>query len=510
MTIGKRMSYEDQKLTKKVKPANQGGGPNYLGKQKEVTVPKKWLSSPDHVVAELAYITPREQKILLDADIYGSLKGKPNKGPGGIMSLQGDLGGWSSGGGGKAANEGRGGRSNEEYKNKAYYNMMTGTGKTATSKGGDTYRSKKIAKGAVPEYVNTPGGMKYVGSKYKSYGQPGFLGKLFGGKNPGYRGTYGTNTGLFDKYFGSNIGTRKNPITGELEYFSEDERVGDVKPGIGGRILGGLAGLLTGIPGVGSIIGNQIDKYKPKSMYDDMSEFNKLTLGGTHPAALDFDPDAKIQDTSFSKTVTPNTLSDKWDNFVPPTGSHYPGSYDENDYYTGTLSFEDQIAKNKAKLESLGFEEATWSNPTNNPIGGVDQYAREMEALEKARAGETLKANQLGGTLEDFYTNKQPLAPNQSLQVYDDNINFNNNEVPSDQEIFSERFVDASTGSPYTSSQDALLKKHGYDPYGVGTWKNQEGLKLINNLTNWNTRVADGGRIGYANGGLATLFTRRG
>ena len=75
--IDKKTSYKDQKLTKaqqkKIKPANQGGGPNYLGKQETVTVPKKWLSSPDHVVAELAYITPREQKILLDADLYGSL-----------------------------------------------------------------------------------------------------------------------------------------------------------------------------------------------------------------------------------------------------------------------------------------------------------------------------------------------------------------------------------------------------------------------------------------------------
>ena len=64
----KKKSYKDQSLTKaqqkKTKPANQGGGPNYLGKQEEVTTPKKWLSSPDHVVAELAYITPREQKIL--------------------------------------------------------------------------------------------------------------------------------------------------------------------------------------------------------------------------------------------------------------------------------------------------------------------------------------------------------------------------------------------------------------------------------------------------------------
>jgi hypothetical protein len=115
MSVDKKVSYKDQKLTKdqqkKIKPANQGGGPNYLGKQKTVTVPKKWLSSPDHVVAELAYITPREQKILLDADIYGSLKGKPNKGPGGIMSLQGDMGGFggTGGTGGNGGNGGNGG-----------------------------------------------------------------------------------------------------------------------------------------------------------------------------------------------------------------------------------------------------------------------------------------------------------------------------------------------------------------------------------------------------------------
>jgi hypothetical protein len=114
MAVEKKIKYKDQRLTKaqqkKAKPANQGGGPNYLGKEKTVTVPKKWLSSPDHVVAELAYITPREQKILLDADLYGSLKGKPNKGPGGIMSLQGDMG--SVGGG--SSSSGGGGNTNRE------------------------------------------------------------------------------------------------------------------------------------------------------------------------------------------------------------------------------------------------------------------------------------------------------------------------------------------------------------------------------------------------------------
>ena len=93
MATDKKITYEDQRLTKaqqkKAKPVKSAGIKNYLGKQETVTVPKKWLSSPDHVVAELAYITPREQKILLDANLYGSLKGKPNRGPGGIMSLQG-------------------------------------------------------------------------------------------------------------------------------------------------------------------------------------------------------------------------------------------------------------------------------------------------------------------------------------------------------------------------------------------------------------------------------------
>ncbi len=73
--------------------AIQGGGPNYLGKQKMVKAPKKWQSSPDHDPAELAYITEKEKDILIALDVHGSLKdGKPNRGPSGIISLQGDLG----------------------------------------------------------------------------------------------------------------------------------------------------------------------------------------------------------------------------------------------------------------------------------------------------------------------------------------------------------------------------------------------------------------------------------
>ena len=46
--IDKRLTAEEKK---KIKPVKQSGGMNYLGKQEMVTVPTKWLSDPDHVVA---------------------------------------------------------------------------------------------------------------------------------------------------------------------------------------------------------------------------------------------------------------------------------------------------------------------------------------------------------------------------------------------------------------------------------------------------------------------------
>ncbi len=80
MSIDKRVNYEVQ-----------GGVKNYQP-SKMVTVPEIAKSSPDTPTAKLAYITPEEQDILIDLDLYGSLDGKPNRGPGGIPSLEGDFG----------------------------------------------------------------------------------------------------------------------------------------------------------------------------------------------------------------------------------------------------------------------------------------------------------------------------------------------------------------------------------------------------------------------------------
>jgi len=115
--IDKSIRYEDQRLTKKqkkkIKPVKQAGVMNYMP-SKMVTVPKIAKSSPDTPTAKLAYITPEEEKILIDLNLYGSLNGKPNRGPGGIPSLEGDFGpggkgNYSGGSGDEKAGGGSGG-----------------------------------------------------------------------------------------------------------------------------------------------------------------------------------------------------------------------------------------------------------------------------------------------------------------------------------------------------------------------------------------------------------------
>jgi hypothetical protein len=63
---------------------------NFLDKKVEnVTAPREWQSGPDSPPTKLAYITQPEIDLLVKANIHGSMKGKPNKGPKGIMSLDG-------------------------------------------------------------------------------------------------------------------------------------------------------------------------------------------------------------------------------------------------------------------------------------------------------------------------------------------------------------------------------------------------------------------------------------
>jgi hypothetical protein len=105
--IEKKIKYDiNIEKPSKTKPVKQGGVFNYLGKQKTVSAPVKWRSSKDHPIAHLSYITKDEQKILIDLNLYGSLKGKPNKGPFGLPSLQGSGSGSGGDSGGDSGGQG--------------------------------------------------------------------------------------------------------------------------------------------------------------------------------------------------------------------------------------------------------------------------------------------------------------------------------------------------------------------------------------------------------------------
>jgi hypothetical protein len=112
--IEKTIRYEEVKPSKpkNIKPVEQGGRLNYLGKQKTITAPVKWKSGPTHPETHLAYITKQEQDILVKLDLYKSMNGKPNKGPFGLPSLNdgdGSSGGDSGDGSSSSGSGGVGG-----------------------------------------------------------------------------------------------------------------------------------------------------------------------------------------------------------------------------------------------------------------------------------------------------------------------------------------------------------------------------------------------------------------
>jgi len=109
--IEKTIRYEEVKPSKpkNIKPVEQGGRLNYLGKQKTITAPIKWKSGPTHPETHLAYITKQEEDILVKLDLYKSMNGKPNKGPFGLPSLNDGDGSGGGDGGSSGGSGGSGG-----------------------------------------------------------------------------------------------------------------------------------------------------------------------------------------------------------------------------------------------------------------------------------------------------------------------------------------------------------------------------------------------------------------
>jgi len=178
------------------KVAIQGGVENYKPSEM-VTAPKKAKSSPDHPSTELAYITQAEKDLLIKKDLHNSLNGSANKGPSGIISLNGGFGepgGFQGGGNQSAAESGNKGAFGGGAENRARASAIrsaainAGAGQKVNAgffggKYNDTVTQAEIA--AAKAARNNPNNVFGAGAydRTRGFGSTG-LGGLMQGFNP--------------------------------------------------------------------------------------------------------------------------------------------------------------------------------------------------------------------------------------------------------------------------------------------------------------------------------------
>tara|TARA_R110002074_G_scaffold59738_5_gene145117 strand:- start:263 stop:1354 length:1092 start_codon:yes stop_codon:yes gene_type:complete len=234
----------------------QGGVKNYLGEQPMINAPKYWQSAPNHEMTELAYITPKERDVLVNMNMYGTMDGSPNEGPSGIMSLNG-WGDKEQGFGMSDTGQGISGTGGHGYGDQERYTSTDVTG-PENIHGGTT---KTIGPTTPKDHFT----QRHTGS--------GWLG---GGNKYGYSDVY---------------------MSGPKQ--------GQTKPGLGGRILGGLGSMITGIPFVGGALGTMYDYGKgifgPKTK--DMSQYSNLGLYDDRMKQKAFYDDALYSDNYSDMTL---------------------------------------------------------------------------------------------------------------------------------------------------------------------------------------------------------------
>ena len=370
MAVDKKISYEMQG---KEKPAR-----NYLGKQKTVTVPVKWKSSPKAPATELAYITKKEKDLILKADVHGSLKKGPNKGPSGVMSLdsQGDYTrDRSSRGIQRDSSIDPRERDQREQQMK---DLLTG----------NVTKGQTVAKGPrTRQYSNLPEIMRvldpktgtykdrYVGSAYKSYGQPSLFGGLFSRGARGYRGIKGLSafgTPTFEP-------TRGPDGTGPLGFYTDDEDFAETR----GAVPFGLLGIL-------SAIGDSFNKRFGKKQ--DMSRFNKLQL-----------VDGELVDDPKNTMI----LSDAVKN--PPMESLALQRF-----------FNNNIITPRAKPTETGVKSLVPDNILAAPVKDLSGNVIDTGAFDNYFDTDTSGIKKGTGIIDSIKNIFKPSAPNPNLMDVDD------------------------------------------------------------------------------------------
>ena len=335
----------DKKITYEI----QGGVKNYKP-SKMVTVPKKAKSSPKHPATELAYITKAEKDLLIKKNLHGSLKGKVNKGPGGVMSLNGGFnepGGFQSGGNQSAAESGDSG---------------------AFGGGAENEQNARDVRSAA---INAGAGQRV---------------------NPGF--------------FDSRTTISPEEEAAAKAYREQDTIQGTVaqkaynatRGGTLGNFISGGGILGAGIRGLGQKFG--LGKKYNEPTYD-MSKYNHLTMGGKPPEGFGV-PNFESGDGDYD--MLGNKINEITGEIISPDGTSlgflpgYPGSndggvtnidinnLDQQDNYTQDLvETINETVDNNIPGEDLLLRYLGADNTLNPEAAGVNSVA-ELRDLQMERA----------------------------------------------------------------------------------------------------------------------------
>ena len=468
MAIDKAIEY---KMQGSKKPAK-----NYLGKQKTVSkVPVKWQSGPNTPPTELAYITEAEKDLILKADLHGSLKDGPNTGPDGIMSLdsQGDYTQDRSPGA-----YGGGSRQSRDRNEQHMREILTGQ----KNIGQTTKTGSKTRKYAVPEYVRVkqPGGgykNTYIGSGYKSYGQPSFFGNLFSRGAPGYRGIKGMPV------FGKKPGFEFRQGPDGMGYYSDKENFGETRDAFPKF---GLMGLLSSLT----------EKFrKPK----DMSEFNNLQLvdgelvdtrnieSKNIPVPSNIGMGSLALQNFFNKQ-TPKTFSNPFANTVGTTTKvNAPSNDAVSSNSIPTVNGVPMIDTGSVYQNNLDFFD-------NLNKGLVVNNEPPMVNTDNVMQGSVLDAKPKKGimqTISDFFFT--PAGAAETVPTTED--------ITIDGGMLNSPFMETQIGPRIIAAENAYYNQGKMPPEFLGD-------RIRMNMELGNRRGFMG--PGFAEGGLASMFTRRG
>ena len=416
----------------------QGGVRNYLGNQKQVKAPLKWQSSPDHPTTELAYITKKEKDLLVKSDLHGSLKNGVNRGPSGIMSLNGY-------------------GSFDDPSDPGRDTGMSGAATSAAESGGGSGADRRELDSYIDYGSDTqlpPGVDRKLPQDIQDYRN------AFIAAGGGQR----VNPGFFDS---------RNVVSPEelarARAFARDRQNRFARDAMRRTRGGGLMNFVTGGGFLGNILRGIGRRFGLGKDFDeptyDMSEFNRLGLGGVDPFAnvdirdiydrrktnvTNEKPPANIKGTNLNDFEIGNpgkyATADMINEFGVKAGTAddigfigMPGTADDRFANMYEDPFGNPTNDPRVVSEEMGLvgNQVPQGIRFNNPVGGVDQFAKEMEALEASLpmgVNAIMTPEMMGGTLQDFYTNRNltgastggiPSNAKSMFEVFNDNVNFN-------------------------------------------------------------------------------------